>query len=181
MKPDVVIDRQVALAGDAAELPGGPALTDWVAAVLARHPGESRGEVTVRFVDADESRSLNRDYRGKDRPTNVLSFPFEPPPGVALPLLGDLVICHPVVEREAAEQHKRLADHYAHLVIHGILHLLGHDHLEAAEAEAMERLEREILAGFGIADPYAVGDISDVAPAADAARSPDSEDERLDP
>jgi len=181
MTPSVDIDRQVALAGDITELPGEPALADWVAAVLARHPGESRGELTVRFVDADESRALNRDYRGKDRPTNVLSFPFEAPPGVALPLLGDLVICHPVVAREATEQHKPLAEHYAHLVIHGTLHLLGHDHLEEAEAEAMERLEREILAGFGIADPYVLGDASNAAPAADAARHPDSEDERLDP
>ena len=149
-----VIDRQVALSADAA-LPGQAALAAWVGAALARHPEDERREVTVRFVDADESRALNRDYRGRDKPTNVLSFPFDCPPELSLPLLGDLVICHPVVVEEAQAQDKRLEDHYAHLVVHGTLHLLGHDHLEDDEAEAMEQLEREILAGFGIADPYA--------------------------
>lgn len=174
-----LIDRQDAIGAEG--LPSRAELEAWVAAVLDRFAGEARHELTVRFVDAEESRALNRDYRGKDRPTNVLSFPFEAPPGVALPLLGDLVICHPVVEREAAEQHKRRAEHYAHLVIHGTLHLLGHDHLEDAEAEVMERLEREILADFGIADPYTVGTITDAASPPDPARYSDSEDERLDP
>ncbi|MCE8013561.1 rRNA maturation RNase YbeY [Halomonas daqingensis] len=153
MIPAPIVDRQIALADR--ELPAQAALEGWIAAVLARFPGETRHEVTVRFVDADEGQALNRDYRGRDKPTNVLSFPFDGPPGISLPLLGDLVLCHPVVAREAAEQCKRLEHHYAHLVVHGMLHLLGHDHLEDEEAEAMEQLEREILADLDIADPYA--------------------------
>ncbi|MBS9404395.1 rRNA maturation RNase YbeY [Halomonas sp. TRM85114] len=147
-----VVDRQVAVTADG--LPSLLELDAWVAAALSRHPDEIRNELTLRFVDSDESRTLNRDYRGKDSPTNVLSFPFEGPPGVELPLLGDLIFCHPVVAREAAEQDKSLHNHYAHMVVHGTLHLLGHDHLEDDEADAMESLEREILAELGIADPY---------------------------
>ncbi|MCG6658732.1 rRNA maturation RNase YbeY [Halomonas campisalis] len=156
MTPGPVIDRQVAITDTG--LPSQAALAAWVAAALARQPDDPRREVTVRFVDAEESRTLNRTYRGKDKPTNVLSFPFECPPGLTLPLLGDLVICHRVVVDEAQAQDKRLEDHYAHLVVHGTLHLLGHDHLEDDEAESMEQLEREILADFGIADPYAAPD-----------------------
>lgn len=154
--PPVIIDRQVALSdhNEQAALPGEANLATWVAAVLAAHPGEWRHEVTVRFVDSDESQALNRDYRDKDRPTNVLSFPFEAPPSIDLPLLGDLVICHAVVAREAHEQDKSLTAHYAHMVVHGTLHLLGYDHIEENEAVRMERLEAEILARFGIADPY---------------------------
>lgn len=146
------VDRQQAV--EAEGLPNQAELEAWVAAVLDRHEGVEESELTVRLVDAEESRGLNRDYRGSDRPTNVLSFPFECPPGVELPLLGDLVICHPVVTAEAAEQGKTRRDHYAHMVVHGTLHLLGYDHLEDEEAEAMEALEREILAGLGIGDPY---------------------------
>ncbi|MDN3525800.1 rRNA maturation RNase YbeY [Halomonas sabkhae] len=162
------IDRQVAV--DADDLPDQSALVGWVAGVLSRHPGETRHELTVRFVDAAESQCLNRDYRHRDRPTNVLSFPFECPPGVDLPLLGDLVICHSVVSDEAGHQHKTVQDHYAHMVVHGTLHLLGYDHIEDAEAEDMEALERTILAEMGIADPYASPD-----PRTD---DNDSEDER---
>lgn len=146
------VDRQVAIAAEG--LPDQAELEAWVGAVLCRHEVDADSELSVRLVDAEESQALNRDYRGKDRPTNVLSFPFENPPGVSLPLLGDLVICHPVVVAEAAEQDKSLHDHYAHMVVHGTLHLLGYDHLEDDEAEAMEALEREILAELGIADPY---------------------------
>ncbi|MDR5905707.1 rRNA maturation RNase YbeY [Franzmannia qiaohouensis] len=153
MTPTPAVERQVALAEDTA-LPDQASLERWVGAALA-HAGErDRDELSVRFVDADESQTLNRDYRGKDAPTNVLSFGVELPPGVDLPLLGDLVICHPVVVREASEQHKPLGDHYAHMVVHGTLHLLGFDHIDDAEAEHMEQLEREILAALGIADPY---------------------------
>lgn len=169
-----VVDRQQAI--EAEGLPGQAELEAWVAAVLARHDVAADSELTVRLVDSEESQALNRDYRGRDRPTNVLSFPFESPPGVALPLLGDLVICHPVVVAEAAEQDKALADHYAHMVVHGTLHLLGHDHIEDEEAEAMERLEREILAEFDIADPYLVTQL-DTQPAPHR----DPEDERPDP
>ncbi len=112
--------------------------------------------VSIRVTGEEESRRLNADYRGKDRPTNVLSFPCDPLPGVPERLLGDLVICAPVVEREAAEQGKPVAAHAAHMVVHGMLHLLGHDHQTDAEAERMEAKEREILAGLGFPDPYAV-------------------------
>ncbi|MDE2087017.1 MAG: rRNA maturation RNase YbeY, partial [Xanthomonadaceae bacterium] len=112
-------------------------------------------ELSIRIVDADEGRELNRDYRGKDYATNVLSFEADLPPELKLPLIGDMVICSPVVAREAAEQGKRPRDHWAHLTVHGTLHLLGYDHIVAAEAEAMEALETRILAGLGIADPYA--------------------------
>ncbi|WP_110687588.1 rRNA maturation RNase YbeY [Salinicola aestuarinus] len=150
----VEIDRQVALdEGDIEALPTLVDLERWVGVVLAAHD-EARTELTVRFVERDESQALNRDYRGKDKPTNVLSFPFEAPPGIELPLLGDLVICHEVVVQEAGDQHKATADHYAHLVMHGCLHLLGYDHIEEEEADAMEALERELLARFAIADPY---------------------------
>ena len=120
-----------------------------------------KADVAIRVVDSKEGLSLNRHYRGKDAPTNVLSFPAELPPGVdmPMPLLGDLVICAPVVEREAKEQGKPLNAHYAHLTVHGVLHLLGLDHEDVREAEAMELLEREILAGLGYEDPY--GDDAD--------------------
>ncbi|WP_248730152.1 MULTISPECIES: rRNA maturation RNase YbeY [Halomonadaceae] len=152
-----LVDRQDALTDPdhGARLPSVQELERWIGEVLRAEGEYERNELTIRFVEPDESRSLNRDYRGKDAPTNVLSFPFEVPPGVPLALLGDLVICHEVVEREAREQHKPLASHYAHMVVHGALHLLGHDHIEDDEAERMEQLEREILAVFGIADPYA--------------------------
>ena len=114
------------------------------------------GEFAVRIVDAEEGQTLNRDYRNKDYATNVLSFEADIPPGLLdIPLLGDLVICAPVVEREANEQGKNLQAHWAHLVIHGCLHLQGYDHLEDDEAEAMEALERQLLAQLGYPDPYA--------------------------
>jgi probable rRNA maturation factor len=116
-----------------------------------------KADLAIRVVDTKEACSLNRHYRGKDYATNVLSFPAELPAGVdmPMPLLGDLVICAPVVEREAGEQGKEVNAHYAHLTVHGILHLLGLDHDDDREAEAMEQLEREILAGLGYDDPYA--------------------------
>lgn len=115
---------------------------------------QPEAEVTVRLVDEAESRELNHTYRGKDKPTNVLSFPFEAPPGLELPLLGDLVICRQVVEAEAVEQGKPLMAHWAHMVVHGSLHLLGYDHIEDEEAEEMEQLERDIMQELGFADPY---------------------------
>ena len=108
------------------------------------------GQVTIRLVDADEGRALNNDYRGKDYATNVLSFPYDTEPVVT----GDLVICPAVVAREAAEQNKPLAAHYAHLTVHGMLHLQGRDHETDEDAQAMEDEEREILAALGYPDPY---------------------------
>lgn len=116
--------------------------------------GDADTEVTLRIVDAPEGRELNRDYRGKDYATNVLSFPFEAPPGVELGLLGDLVVCAGVVEHEASEQGKTAQAHWAHLVIHGMLHLQGYDHQDTDDAETMEQLEIRLLAGLGIPDPY---------------------------
>jgi probable rRNA maturation factor len=135
-------------------LPSVVSFRAWVAAALAGARRRAASELSIRLVDADEGRALNRDYRGRDYATNVLSFPVELPPGVRSPLIGDIVICAPVVAREAAEQDKRLRDHYAHLTVHGVLHLLGHDHENDADAERMEKLEVRILAGLGIADPY---------------------------
>lgn len=126
----------------------------WVEAALKGARRRKATEVAIRIVDADEGQALNRQYRGRDYATNVLSFPADFPPGVELPLIGDLVICAPVVAREATEQGKKPADHWAHMTVHGTLHLLGYDHIEDGEAEAMEALETRILAGLGIADPY---------------------------
>ena len=109
------------------------------------------GEITIRLVDADEGQELNNEYRGKDYATNVLSFPYDTEPVV----LGDLVICPSVVAREAAEQNKPLAAHYAHLTVHGMLHLQGLDHDNDDDAQAMEDEERKILAALGFPDPYA--------------------------
>lgn len=126
----------------------------WVALALGRRPGGA--EVAIRVVSAPEGRRLNREYRHKDYATNVLSFPAELPAGVTVPLLGDVVLCAPVVAREAREQRKPRAAHYAHLTIHGVLHLLGHDHQGAAEARRMERTEIQLLESIGIPDPYSV-------------------------
>ncbi len=135
-------------------VPSSASFRQWVEAALRGAKRRKATELSIRIVDAKEGRRLNRDYRGKDYATNVLSFPAELPPGVKLPLIGDLVICAPVVAREAKEQHKLPRDHWAHMTVHGVLHLLGYDHIEDAEAEAMEALETRILAGLGIADPY---------------------------
>jgi probable rRNA maturation factor len=108
------------------------------------------GEITIRIVDADEGRTLNKDYRGKDYATNVLSFPYETEPVVS----GDLVICASVVASEAAAQEKPLDAHYAHLTVHGMLHLQGWDHDNDDDAQAMEDEERKILAALGYPDPY---------------------------
>ncbi|HET6566237.1 MAG TPA: rRNA maturation RNase YbeY [Xanthomonadales bacterium] len=111
--------------------------------------------ITIRIVDEAESAELNRQYRQKTGATNVLSFPADLPDEVDLPLLGDLVICAPLVESEAGAQGKAVTAHWAHLVVHGTLHLLGYDHIEAAEAEEMESLEARLLQQLGFPDPYA--------------------------
>jgi probable rRNA maturation factor len=135
-----------------AGLPSSVSFRRWAAA--AAEGRIRKADLAIRVVDSKEARSLNRHYRGKDYATNVLSFPAELPEGVHIPILGDLVICAPVVAREAKEQGKQLAAHYAHLTIHGVLHLLGMDHEDKREAEAMELIERDILAGLGFPDPY---------------------------
>ncbi|MCA6940615.1 rRNA maturation RNase YbeY [Pectobacterium polaris] len=147
----VILDLQIA-SKQAQRLPEEKDFQRWLEGVLPQFQEVS--EVTIRIVDEAESRDLNNTYRGKDKPTNVLSFPFEAPPEVELPLLGDLIICRQVVEREAAEQEKTVEEHWAHMVVHGSLHLLGYDHIEDSEAEEMEALETEIMQSMGYADPY---------------------------
>lgn len=134
-------------------LPAAVSFRKWVGAALNGRIREA--DLAIRIVGTKEGRALNRHYRGRDYATNVLSFPAELPEGVVLPLLGDIVLCAPVIAREAREQKKALIAHYAHLTVHGTLHLLGWDHEDAREADCMEQLEREILAEMGIDDPYA--------------------------
>ncbi len=147
----ILVDLQIATE-NIEVLPTEEQIVQWATAAV--QPEEDEVEMTVRIVDEAESHELNLTYRGKDRPTNVLSFPFECPDEVELPLLGDLVICRQVVEREAAEQEKPLMAHWAHMVVHGSLHLLGYDHIEDDEAEEMESLETQIMQGLGFVDPY---------------------------
>lgn len=147
----VILDLQIA-SDNTAGLPNEQDFQRWLEAVLPQFQPEA--EVTIRIVDEAESHELNHTYRGKDKPTNVLSFPFEAPQEVELPLLGDLIICRQVVEQEAIEQQITTDAHWAHMVIHGCLHLLGYDHIEDDEAEEMEALETEIMQQMGYADPY---------------------------
>lgn len=148
---DLVVQRESGAPG----LPDDDALRAWAMVALG---DAAPAALVLRLVDAHESRRLNRDYRGKDRPTNVLSFPSDLPGTVleALPArpLGDLVLCAPLVADEAEAQHKPPAHHWAHLVIHGVLHLRGHDHESGSDAEIMEALEVRMLAELGIPDPY---------------------------
>ncbi|HCG78170.1 MAG TPA: rRNA maturation RNase YbeY [Oceanospirillales bacterium] len=136
-------------------LPTEEQLTLWASTALKGRTEFEEPELTIRLTDEEESQALNSEYRGKDKPTNVLSFPFEMPPGIPLELLGDLIICVSVVEQEAQEQAKTTEAHWAHMVIHGCLHLLGYDHIKDDEAEEMEALERDLLASLGYPDPYA--------------------------
>ena len=152
-KGPVRLDVSVSYAAPRTGVPAATSFRNWVAAALRGRIREA--DLAIRIVGAKEGRALNRHYRVKDYATNVLSFPAELPEGVKMPLLGDLVICAPVVAREAKEQHKPAVAHYAHLTVHGVLHLLGWDHDDDKEAEAMEQLERDILAELGLPDPYA--------------------------
>ena len=150
MSLELALDLQIAT--DNAQLPSQAEFESWVKTALG--DTMEQAELTIRIVDASESQMLNSTYRGKDKPTNVLSFPFEAPPEIELPLLGDLVICASVVENEALEQHKPLTAHWAHMVVHGCLHLLGYDHIDDIEAEEMESLETQLIEGLGFTDPY---------------------------
>ncbi|KFZ28665.1 MULTISPECIES: rRNA maturation RNase YbeY [Pseudidiomarina] len=151
---NLAVDRQVA--STASELPTTEQLTAWVAAAISAAQQQLEDcELTVRIVDEAEGLELNQTYRERDYATNVLSFPFEAPIPLPVTLLGDLVVCAPVVAREATEQHKPLVAHWAHMIVHGTLHLLGYDHIEDDEAEHMEQLETSILSELGYSDPYA--------------------------
>ncbi|MBT8062841.1 MAG: rRNA maturation RNase YbeY [Xanthomonadales bacterium] len=149
--------QRMTLAGDT---PGDADFRRWAIAGLSE--SKFPAEVTIRVVGKRESRKLNRQYRGKNHPTNVLSFPSDLPMDLVRTLadeganapLGDLVLCAPVVVAEAAEQKKSAADHWAHMVVHGVLHLQGFDHQVAREAQLMERREIEILSTLGVSDPY---------------------------
>ncbi len=136
------------------EMAGVPADADFERWAGAAWLGDDPSEVTIRIVAETESAELNSQYRGKSGPTNVLSFPFEAPAGITVPLAGDLIICAPVVEKEATEQQKTLAEHWAHMVVHGMLHLQGYDHIDDDDAEVMEALEIRLLAQLGFSNPY---------------------------
>jgi probable rRNA maturation factor len=138
----------------ASELPNRRQLQQWVLAVLTAVGRVQPTELSLRIVDRAEGARLNQTWRQKTGATNVLSFPFENPPGLNLPLLGDIVICAPVVAEEAETQQKPITAHWAHLVIHGVLHLLGFDHTTEAEAQDMERLEIDILTTLHYPNPY---------------------------
>lgn len=148
------IDLQVACSQT--ELPTKEQLQLWVDTALNEviTTPQRSFELTIRIVNSEESQQLNKQYRDKDKPTNVLSFPFEVPEGIELNLLGDLIICIEVMKQEAQEQNKALFDHWAHLVIHGCLHLVGFDHISDTDALEMESIEITILEKLGINNPY---------------------------
>jgi probable rRNA maturation factor len=152
---ELFVDLQIATQNET-DLPALNDIEKWVSYAINASSETQReeAELTVRIVELDESQQLNNDYRHKDKPTNVLSFPFQNPPGITLPLLGDLVICKVVVEKESAEQDKELNAHWAHMIIHGTLHLLGYDHIIENEAVEMEALETNILVTLGFPAPY---------------------------
>ena len=144
------VDIQSAVEDQA--LPDEAAFQRWVDMALSGR--RDQAEVCIRVVSLEESRELNLTWRGQDKPTNVLSFPFEAPPGIDTHLIGDLAICADVVAAEAEEQQKALESHWAHMVIHGVLHLIGFDHINDDDAEAMEALEVSLLAQLDIPNPY---------------------------
>ncbi len=149
-EPPPVIDLQVAISDDS--LPTEASFRQWVTATLP--PDKIQSELTIRIVGLEESRQLNAQYRHKDAPTNVLSFPSDPDLPLEIAFLGDLVVCAPVVAQEAFDQNKDLDAHWAHMIVHGVLHLLGYDHIEPTEAEIMESLETSILVGLNFHCPY---------------------------
>jgi len=152
------VDIQKIIQSDS--IPDKQTIEFWVKTALAEEAEQNKTiitdeqELTVRIVDQNEILNLNKTYRHKDNTTNVLSFPFESPPQIQLPLLGDIVICHDIVVLEARQQHKSLAAHWAHMIIHGLLHLKGYDHIHDTDAEIMETLEIHTLKKLGFTNPY---------------------------
>ena len=149
----MTLEVDVQIASEEDDLPRVDELSEWARAAVSAFRDDA--ELSIRIVDEGESAELNERYRHHAGPTNVLSFPFEAPAGVSVHLIGDIVICAPVVRREALDQSKERRAHFAHMVVHGALHLLGYDHEETQEAEQMEAQERRILAALGFDDPYA--------------------------
>ena len=143
----------IQLADSSAKTPDAQHIRSWVAAVFTTLECSPLA-LTVRVIGEEEMAKLNRRYRGRNQSTNVLAFPIEPLPGMCTDLLGDIVVCGPVVDREAAIQHKSPMGHWAHMVVHGMLHLFGYDHNSDQEATAMETLEKSVLEGLGFSDPY---------------------------
>ena len=147
----IILDIQSASSSE--DAPDEESIKRWVSAVIGSKEGDT--ELSVRIVDEPEGKKLNETYRGATGPTNVLSFPFDEKTPEPLPLIGDIVVCAPVVAREAQQQNKDLTAHWAHMIIHGVLHLLGYDHQNDSEAAIMETLETEIMQKLGFAPPYA--------------------------
>ena len=148
----MTVDVDIQVAVDGQILPDTNEFQLWVETALADQLDEA--ELCIRIVSLEESQELNSTWRGKDKPTNVLSFPFEAPPGFSSAMIGDLAICAEVVTTEAKEQNKPLKAHWAHMVIHGVLHLIGFDHINDDDAEEMEALEIKLLAQLDIPNPY---------------------------
>lgn len=148
---------EIQYAVEAENLPSTEEFTQWAEAARTAAAGGT-GEITLRLVSAEEIQILNHTYRGKDTATNVLSFPFSMPEGLPAELegaiLGDIALCAEVIANESQAQGKPLANHWAHMVVHGVLHLLGYDHITDSDAQVMETLEAKILATFAIANPY---------------------------
>jgi probable rRNA maturation factor len=147
----IILDLQIATK-EQQNLPSEAQILQWLDVILPQFMDNA--ELTIRIVDEQESQQLNYTYRHKDKPTNVLSFPFESPVEIEVPLLGDLIICKQVVETEAVQQHKSLTSHWAHMIVHGCLHLLGYDHILDEEAEEMENIEIDIMQQLRFKDPY---------------------------
>ena len=147
-----MIELELQIATEAKTLPHPGQFREWIAVAYAQFV--ESGEMVIRIVDEFEMTELNAEYRGKEKPTNVLSFPAEAEPGFGINIIGDIVICAPVVEKEALEQNKNILGHWAHLVVHGALHLIGYDHIEEDDALEMEQLETEIMVNLGFEPPY---------------------------
>jgi probable rRNA maturation factor len=135
------------------DIPSSAVLRKWTKLVLLDQKADDK-ELTLRIVDKAEIQELNKTYRHKDKPTNVLSFPMDSPPGVQIPILGDIILCSTVIKEEAQAQDKSLTAHWAHMVVHGTLHLLGFDHIKQQDAMLMEKLEIALLHQLGFPDPY---------------------------
>lgn len=154
---EVNIDLQIATDEPLESYPSLEKMTLWAKTALITGGRTKDSELTIRMVDSAEIHELNKTYRHVDRPTNILSFPFEMPEGIEeLPIIGDLVICKEVLERECIEQNKTLEEHFCHLIVHGCLHLIGYDHIDECDAQVMEPLEIKALAELGFKNPYEI-------------------------